>query len=442
MGEKSKRGHRFLVAMTVLVIAGIATALLVASSQEASLAAKVAEAKKVGFPFEGKDLAPKPAYPETQNAARRYIQAKTIEKSTTFTDATKGRELITRSREQAIDQEEQAVLSQYLKELEPAIDEFQLGAAMPYCYFQHDWDLGANVLFPEYADMKTLVRTVCARAELRAASGASRGAVDDLVSAHRAAVHIGQQPPLIALLVSIASEAIVSRSVEELLPLAANDPEFATGLRSVADSMPEKWDLTGFLRTEAFFGWWTAEHLSDAASYLGMGGNEPIEVRLTKNSQTTVRAVKWSILEIYTPILRDYKPFDDERATYSALATRSNAELNEAVLAKPYLAVLLPVFEAIPTSLDRFRARRRMLLASLDLIAHRRAHGSWPKSLAEVGEFKDPFDGKPLRFRPEGGGFRVWSVGANKVDDGGKSRQESKGGDFDEVVVFKPTLAR
>lgn len=75
------------------------------------------------------------------------------------------------------------------------------------------------------------------------------------------------------------------------------------------------------------------------------------------------------------------------------------------------------------------KAYQRLMQTALALSLYRREHGSYPKSLsALVPRFlpdlpKDPFDGKPLRYRCEGQGFKVWSVSSNLKDENGAPRK-------------------
>jgi len=65
------------------------------------------------------------------------------------------------------------------------------------------------------------------------------------------------------------------------------------------------------------------------------------------------------------------------------------------------------------------------------LEAHRRRHGDYPQTLETLrmpdGSLlpTDPFDGKAYRYRKEQGGYCLWSVGENCVDDGGISSDET-----------------
>ncbi len=73
-------------------------------------------------------------------------------------------------------------------------------------------------------------------------------------------------------------------------------------------------------------------------------------------------------------------------------------------------------------SLNRRIAELRAIETVLALKMHHAEHGSYPKSLdglspADWVPPTDPFDGQPLRYRCEGQGFAVWSVGPDLTDD-------------------------
>jgi hypothetical protein len=103
--------------------------------------------------------------------------------------------------------------------------------------------------------------------------------------------------------------------------------------------------------------------------------------------------------------------------------------------------ILLPVFSQAATAVGRQQAVDRVLYASMQILKIRARTGKLPNYLPlGLGPNGiDPFDGQPLRYKKKGSGFIVYSVGADKVDDGGKPRDpdhfDAKG--FDEVVEFK-----
>ena len=72
-------------------------------------------------------------------------------------------------------------------------------------------------------------------------------------------------------------------------------------------------------------------------------------------------------------------------------------------------------------------ARLRCLRAAAMVHRYRAVHGGrWPDALRDCGqEPLDPWDGKPLRYKPPGGGrpAYIYSVGTNLVDEGGMAER-------------------
>jgi len=69
-------------------------------------------------------------------------------------------------------------------------------------------------------------------------------------------------------------------------------------------------------------------------------------------------------------------------------------------------------------------ATLRLTRAGLALLQYRQAHGVFPPTLDALGVagLVDPFTEEPLHYRPEGAGFLVYSVGADRKDNGGTPR--------------------
>jgi hypothetical protein len=100
-----------------------------------------------------------------------------------------------------------------------------------------------------------------------------------------------------------------------------------------------------------------------------------------------------------------------------------------------------------------FAAALRMTRTGLALLQYKQAHGTFPKTLNALGleGLTDPYIDQPLRYRPEGQGFVVYSVGADRKDNDGTPQPEKRSSDprakvlaYDEVWRFpnpknKPT---
>jgi hypothetical protein len=71
------------------------------------------------------------------------------------------------------------------------------------------------------------------------------------------------------------------------------------------------------------------------------------------------------------------------------------------------------------------------------VLIYKAKNGRLPNTLAEAGVTElDPFDGKPLRYKAIGGGCKVYSIGVDKVDDGGLRVRKEGSSNMDIVVQF------
>ena len=89
------------------------------------------------------------------------------------------------------------------------------------------------------------------------------------------------------------------------------------------------------------------------------------------------------------------------------------------------MAVLGPAFSGLRTTYARNELHWTVLDVEFALARYAAEHGTYPLTLEELKPLMlsdgiDPFSGKPLHYRLEAdGGFTIWSVGDNLVDDGG-----------------------
>jgi hypothetical protein len=108
-------------------------------------------------------------------------------------------------------------------------------------------------------------------------------------------------------------------------------------------------------------------------------------------------------------------------------------------------AMLLPAMQKVMLKFVEVESRRRAALTAVAVERFRLAHnGQLPAQLDELkpqfltGIAKDPFDGQPLRFKPLSPGYIVYSIGANRVDDGGKERTKKYSQkDYDETFTVE-----
>jgi hypothetical protein len=99
--------------------------------------------------------------------------------------------------------------------------------------------------------------------------------------------------------------------------------------------------------------------------------------------------------------------------------------------------VAINTYDSLFDRVTDTHALQRVTMTALALRLYRKENGRYPENLQQlVPKYLpsvpiDPYDGKPLRYRKLQKGFKVWSVGGNRKDDGGvKVRDWQRKGDL------------
>ena len=110
-----------------------------------------------------------------------------------------------------------------------------------------------------------------------------------------------------------------------------------------------------------------------------------------------------------------------------------------------YLLMFVPAFDRVITVGDRAGLQADAMRAVIALHRFRHDHGAWPDRLESLvpvylGDVPiDRFDGKPLRYRLDESGEPVlYSVGANRLDDGGVPNIDQDGWPDNKAAQWRP----
>ncbi len=112
------------------------------------------------------------------------------------------------------------------------------------------------------------------------------------------------------------------------------------------------------------------------------------------------------------------------------------------------MSLLVPGLSSAADAEDRGAMQFDLDRLAFALAAYHADHGTYPAQLADLAPKyaadvpKDIFSAAELHYRPEGGGYLLYSVGANGKDDGGKGVADRKAGeDWDDLAVRVPAAA-
>jgi hypothetical protein len=310
-------------------------------------------------------------------------------------------------------------------------------AARPGCWFGHDYHDGFNLRLPEVQGMREGAAVLACEAVVKAAAGDSRGAIADLALVFRIARHI-DEPILISFLVARAVEQFGARALEAVLAVTTPRAEDLAPLLAEGES-PAREGLVRALRMEEATGSAFFATLSDPDSTKWLEQDTGAEAMWIFRSSFYRVFFLASDAASYRRTMRGYldlaeRPYYQSRNDLDAfdLAFRRH---QGGLLTRLIVPATIKSIVAAARA-DALCELRRLALA---VTAYRSKHGKFPERidllvpdhLAQAP--LDPFDGQPLRLKPDGKDLLLYSIGPNLRDAGGITSSAANEGD----IVFR-----
>jgi len=384
--------------------------------------------RAAGLPWEAKDLRPGVIVSSVKNAAPLLRSAIGLFDSNQFNSAyiAMRKDMDAGSLESVIDG---------LAPFQKAMDVAVRASDRPDIDFGRDMDKGPAILFPEYAPVKGIAKALCLRAQLDVARHDTTAMARDLGAAWKLGVLMGRDPILIGMLVQIAIQNITLNAIQSCAYNLKKNRVGLEKLMSIIDKAQPP-DYGFAMRGEAFMGIATIRNLKAFGGIKGLtaandGSNIQTDLshlsRTGMPNDTTTRAFAARHMQVWaeakTIIDRDQKDAAKLGSDMDQLVMKVEQKKTASNLLN---MIMFPVFSQAGVAATSIQAEvianKAMLTA---LIA-----GKLPTSLNDIpGTWTDPYTKKPMLFTNYKDGFRVYSVGPNRKDDGGVFRAENKSGD-------------
>jgi hypothetical protein len=367
-----------------------------------------------------------PRLPDRENAALLYRRAfEILRPLETVPDPLRDKVMAWRNYERAKIDPRDKDLRDYLRVREPALVLLRKAAAMPGCSFDYNYLDGVRLLLPELQYLRQAAHELALDIVVKAADGDSAGALDDVAALHGIAGHFNE-PFLISLMMSVAVEKSAARALEETLTLSR--PRAGDLARLTLDPVTSY--QTRLHRCLIF------EESLGLSAFGGLGSGDAnwlIDFNMYQGSP-------WLLENLLVPAYRVFLLTDDLASYRATLKGYQNAtklpfaevpqwwnqnrppSRGRGILTR----ILVPGVRRGQESAVEGDASRHLAQAALALASYRVRTGRFPEKLDDLVPKdltvlpRDPFDGKPLRYQPGGKEVRVYSIGPDLKDDGGK----------------------
>ncbi len=391
----------------------------------------LANYRKSGMPWTAEALAPKPPVEDKENAAiPTWHSMQKASKIRTFE----------RDCKQVYSLATSLKIKEAKKQIEllrAFVDDAREIAEKPKFDFRHDWDLGPSIRFDECRHLKHCSYLLAVSAVISASNGETRNALNDIARLNRLSDHAGMSPCLVSLLVRISIHLMRTRVIEILCNIWRDDAERLNSLLKITNESMRPFDFKYYVRGEAYLGLATMRNIDRTKN---------IEAFLLANPENPTKAIRvpfvvrsgepkgWKVKIMMSRFYQSWSYFAklakeiNEPIGLSRKMDQYVESPQSKRLSYVWTSIVLPVFSAAGTSIVRAEASYATVRALTKIQLYRAKIGRYPKTLAEarISEI-DPFTTRPLLYRAVADGCRVYSVGEDLKDNGGKRRHEVKG---------------
>ncbi len=318
-------------------------------------------------------------------------------------------------------------LRDYLRDRQPGLALVRKAAALPGCSFDYNYLDWANLSLPELQQLREAARELALDAFVKASDGDAPGALEDVAALYGIAGHVND-PFLLPLVTAAAVEKSAARALEDVLTLTKPKPEELAKLP--LEPVPSyQMRLHRALEMEEAFG------------LTAFGGLGNVDTGWLKSFRF-YQGPDWLLNDVLLPLYRVFLLSDDlagyrammkfyqdiTKVPYYEAPPQWQKRETEVLFSRSgfLTRVLIPAIGRSRQAAAEGDAARQLALVAVALVNYRAKHDKFPDTLdALVPDYlpqvpRDPFDGKPLRFKAEGKGVVVYSVGPDLKDDGGK----------------------
>ncbi len=306
-------------------------------------------------------------------------------------------------------------------------------SVITHCVFPVDWSSPIEALFPHFSQLRKAARILSLRADVAAADGQIEAALDSVTTIARVAQHAKTDPIIISELVSYGIQDLAISTLEEVLSQGTPPSSDCKGLYEELGKIDNNASSVRVMKGEV--GLFSAEIFnlvrSGKVSLDDLYGDSTRNISFGSPLRTREKLRGWLWRPLFNADLRVNLAHMEKQIKAAELPwpeSEQAIEKDQEQLdqSPPFYAILsriiTPAFNTVVLRRDRATATVRTAQVALALKAYQAEHGTLPASLNDLKQAGwklpcDPFGGGEYRYRREGAGFVVWSIGPDMKDN-------------------------
>ena len=360
-------------------------------------------------------------------------------------------------------------LEPWLKENAKALDLVTQACQRPRLYIplvsQSDPPTCDDLLLSTNSSMRAVAKALVMRAGYRHTQGDLVGAWSDVLTTHRLARLVAQEPMLIEYLVATAIDSLAATEAQSLATHGGLTAQQAKDMLKDMDNLDPVGDLARcFDRSERFyfldmltmlrrgriegFGFQGYEQMQMFKESLldynlmmritNKWYDRIVEAEKLPSMEGRKQALQALSAEVEAAVQRTVQPGNIAKMVAMGIAGWPARKYVTEGITNLLLGNLLPPVEMLVDVEGQYNQRYDLERLALAMAGYHAQNGRWPRELGElVPAFleaipPDRFSGKALIYKPTEKGYTLYGVGMNRKDDGGSDvRKRGK----DDIVV-------
>ena len=404
-------------------------------ASSAKLRRAYADLKKAGRPMEAADVIPANV-DETENAAPLYESAILLLKAQPAPEGNLleylGR-LSSKLTTDSLEPDKLVELQQLIEQdvVTQALSVVEQGAQRRLCRFDHDYNAGFNMLLPNLGGYRNINRILGAKSCLQAEAGQPDAAWNLALTQLKLADALRNEPILISFLVRLASIRTSCETIQRICKTASPNIEQYRNIESLLLDYEDRKPLVLALDGERLLcGEWAFNLLKK-----GSVG----QLSASTSTESDFGEVLLRFYSAFKPLsLADHAAYVRIMGDYTRIVQQPHSpnETNTMMIqveeSRSRLYVITSILEpAVPRVNELYSellAQMRITRVGLALLQGRNAQGVFPDTLEKlkIENLNDPFSKKLLRYKPQGQGFILYSIGPDEKDNAGSPKQKKQ----------------
>jgi hypothetical protein len=314
------------------------------------------------------------------------------------------------------------------------------GSKLSGCNYDMGLQYGIAVCMPHLNDARGLANAASLRTRLLAAQGHGDQAVQSLIASLRMSRIFDRQPVMIVNLVKIGCLAMACRDANIILNHGHASTAALKDLETALAQAEQSVDMRRMVLAErVFYLEITRDAITGERELKSADANAPPfpERQQFGGSSLPMRIMVAQTLPFYSRFLAATSPgWPGMVDRTQAIVTTSSSWWDM------WGRIIAPTFARTAITTGHVLANLRAARIAARIERYRLTNGRLPASLDQLPNAvdlpQDPFTGKAFMYHPDADGYRVYSLGEDRHDQGGQNLSDSRGPNWG-IQVRMPT---